>query len=66
MLFIYQANRNGTESVTFVSRNEDKVSGECVFILVENGVALWSLCNFLSLFLLSPGLSAWPIFNLYY
>ena len=41
-----------------------KGSGECVFILVENGVALWFLFNFPLLFLLSPGLSAWPIFNL--
>ena len=37
--FSYPSNLNDTQSALFVSRNEEK--SVCVFILIENGVALW-------------------------
>ena len=37
--FSYPSNLNDTQSALFVSRNEEK--SVCVFILKENGVALW-------------------------
>ena len=61
MHFIYQANLNHTESVVFVSRNEDE---KCVcFCFDREWRCSLVLVQFSLVIFLSPELSAWPFFH---